>query len=269
MTVLAQPSDDPPRSGDEPRPRRSREELHDLVLASGREVLLTEGLGTGAEHLTFKRVLAHLGATRGIRVTNASVIRRIWDNQEEFQLEVVRSLVAGQGDLEVEVTAEALDEAVARIDLTTPATRRASLAELIRVACARYLEAASGSTASIQMALGTYIAANGLAGSNSPMVEEFRALDRRLTDQYMELYAAGLAAVGWRVRPELSLGDAATALSAFAEGVLLRKMVEPEVLHTITRVRPSDGTEVEWSLLAIGMDSMVEFFAEPDPDVVV
>ena len=252
-----------PKAG---RPRRSREELHDLVLAAGRELLLSEGLGTGAEHLTFKRVLAHVEVTQGIRVTNASVIRRIWDNQEEFQLEVVRSIVESQGDMEVAVTSDMLDEAVGRIDLRTPEARRASLAELIRVSCATFLEAATGSNASIQMALATYIAANGMAGSSSPLIDQFKETNRRLTEEYELLYGTGLAAVGWRIRPGLSLHDAAVIISALAEGVLMRMLVEPEIDHTVVQVRPSDGAEVEWSLLAVGMDALVDFYAEPDPD---
>jgi len=41
-------------------------------------------------------------------VTNASVIRRIWDNQEEFQLEVVHSILDSQGDREVGLSSQAL-----------------------------------------------------------------------------------------------------------------------------------------------------------------
>ena len=248
------------------RPRRSREELHDLVLTAGREVLLSEGLGTGAEHLTFKRVLAHLEATQGIRVTNASVIRRIWDNQEEFQLEVVRSILDAQGDAEVDVSSQALDEAMANIDVSSPEARRASLAELIRTSCAAFLDTASGSEASIKMALGTYITANGLAGGDSPLVEQFRQINGRLTDRYEQLYEAGLAVCGWRIRDGFSLHDASVTLSALAEGVVMRMMVEPEVNHTVVQVRPSDGAEVEWSLLAIGMNALVDYYAEPDPD---
>jgi|GEM_PF-4285422 len=90
----------------EPKVRRSREELRELILDAGRDVLRSEGLGSGAEHLTFKRVLAHVEATQGIRITNASVIRRIWDNQNEFQLEVIGSIVNAQGDLEVVATSQ-------------------------------------------------------------------------------------------------------------------------------------------------------------------
>ncbi len=248
------------------KPRRTREELHDLVLAAGCEVLLSEGLGTGAEHLTFKRVLAHVESTQGIRVTNASVIRRIWDNQEEFQLEVVQSILDAQAAVEVDLSSQALSEAIERVDVSTPATRRESLAELVRVTCGAFLEAASGSEAAIQMALGTYITANGLAGSESTLVDQFKVSSRRLSAQYELLYEAGLAACGWRIRPGLALHDAAVTLSALAEGVLLRMLVEPEVVRQLVQVRPSDGADVEWSLLAIGMNALVDFYAEPDPD---
>jgi hypothetical protein len=249
-----------------PKVRRSREELRDLILDAGRDVLLSEGLGSGAEHLTFKRVLAHVEATRGIRVTNASVIRRIWDNQNEFQLEVIRSIVNAQGDLEVAATSSAFDDALTIMDLTTPELRRASLAELIRVTCARYIESASTSDAAIQMALATYISANLHTAAGSSLVEPFQTINDRLTREYMALYKAGLHLVGWRIKPGLSLQDGAATISALAEGVLMRMVAEPGVLATIQQIRPMDGASVQWSLLAIGMNQIVDFFAEADPD---
>jgi hypothetical protein len=249
-----------------PKVRRSREELRDLIMEAGRDVLLTEGLGSGAEHLTFKRVLAHVETTQGIRVTNASIIRRIWDSQEEFQLEVIRSIVNAQGDLEVAATSDAFDEALAVMDFSTPELRRASLGELIRVTCAGYIESASTSDAAIQMALATYISANLHTSAGSPLVGPFQTVNDRLTLEYMELYKAGLDLVGWRMKPGLSLADGAATISALAEGVLMRMVADPAILTTIPQVRPMDGATVEWTLLAIGMNEIVDFFAEPDPD---
>lgn len=237
-----------------------------MILEAGREVLLSEGLGSGAEHLTFKRVLAQVEATTGIRVTNASVIRRIWDNQNQFQLEVIRSIVNNQGDREVVATGDAFDEALAIVDLSTPELRRASLAELVRVSCATYLDAASSSTAAIQIALATYISANLHTTGDSPLVGPFQATNNRLTAEYVELYNAGLELVGWRIKPGLSMEDAAVVISALAEGVLMRRVAQPEVLATIPQIRPMDGATVEWTLLAIGMNQIIDFFAEPDPD---
>ena len=251
---------------DGPKIRRTREELQDLILEAGREVLLSEGLGTGAEHLTFKRVLARVEETTGIRVTNASVIRRIWDNQEEFQLEVIRSVVNDQVEFRFQLTSRAFNEAIAMVDLGSLESRRASLGELIRVTCDEYIEAACTSAAAVELALSTYMSVNLHTSAGSPLAGPFRSMTERQTEQYTALYQAGLDLVGWRVKPGLNMADGAATVSVLAEGLLVRMMAEPGVLATIPQIRPLDGVTVEWSLLAIGMNQIVEFFAEPDPD---
>jgi hypothetical protein len=249
-----------------PRVRRSRQELREIVLEAGRDVLLTEGLGTGAEHLSFKRVLSHVAATRGIRITNASVIGRIWENQEQFQLDVVNSIANIQGDEEVSVATGAFDAALGRLDVSTPPLRRASLAELIRVSCAEYLTSASTSAASIQMALVSYVAASQTATSDNRLIDSFRDTNRRLTARYEELYALGLNACGWRIRPQYTVHEVATLFSAIAEGILLHQLIDPDAFSPIVLVSELDGSEVEWTQLGITMNSLVAFFAEPDPD---
>ena len=245
--------------------RRSRVELRKIVLDAGQDLLLTEGLGSGAEHLSFKRVLSYVEATQGIRITNASLIGRVWENQEEFQVDVVRSIVEKQGNLEVEEAGGALDEVLLRLDTSTLEMRRASLAELIRVTCSQYLESASGSAATIQIALITYISAATGAGENNKLVDSFRITNQRLTDRYMDLYDAGLQFVGWQIHPAYSLRKVAATFSAIAEGMLLRQIAEPEELRPIERLCPLVGTLVEWSMLAVAMDALVDIFGEPDP----
>ena len=251
---------------DGPRPRRSRDELRELVLDAGRTLLLTEGLGNGAEHLSFKRVLSSVEETQGIRITNASVIGRIWENQAEFQLDVIRSVIDQQGDAELEDTAHAFDAVLGRLDLSTAELRRASLGELIRTTADMYLSSATSSTAGIQMALITYVAASsGLAGDRR-LVDSFRETVERLNTGYSGLYEAGLDLVGWRLRSGHTIDDVATLYSAVAEGVLLRRLVDPDAFRPMTRVSALDGSTVEWTPLAVAMDAMVEVFAEPDPD---
>lgn len=248
------------------RVRRSREELREIVLEAGRDVLLSEGLGTGAEHLSFKRVLSHVAATRGIRVTNASVIGRIWENQEEFQLDVINSVANIQGDEEAAATYEVLAEALGRVDVSTPELRRASLAELIRVACEQYMAAASTSAATIQMALVTYVAASQTTSADNPLIASFRATNSRLTARYQELYGLGLQACGWRIRPAHSMHDVAALISAVAEGILLHQLVDPDAFRPTVQVSPLDGAEVEWTAHGVTMNSLVDFYCEPDPD---
>jgi hypothetical protein len=219
-----------------------------------------------AEHLSFKRVLSHVAVTRGIRITNASVIGRIWENQEQFQLDVVNSIANIQGDEEVAVATEALGAVLGRIDVSTPPLRRASLAELIRVSCAEYLASASTSAASIQMALVSYVAASQTATSDNRLIDSFRRTNERLTAQYEELYSFGLSACGWRIRSQYSIHEVATLFSAIAEGILLHHLIDPDAFAPVLLASGLDGSQVEWSQLGITMNSLVDFFAEPEPE---
>ena len=246
------------------RVRRSKEELRELVLTSGIEVLRSEGLGTGVEHLTFKKVLDHLEATSGVRITNASLIRRVWEDQEEFQLDVVKAIINEQGDDEVSDVTDALAGAFALIDVSSPAMRRASLAELIRVTAQSYLHSASTSLATIQTALATYLVAGAAAGKNDELVAMFKETNERLTQEYVDLYEAALGAIGWRVRPGFSMHQVAVAISAYAEGALLRYLVDPDAFAPIELARELDRAEVEWDLFGFGMNAIVEAFTEED-----
>ena len=71
------------------RPRLSRDELHNLFIEAGRAILREEGLGAGGDSLTFKRVRERVEADTGIRITNASLIGRIWEDQFDYQTDVL------------------------------------------------------------------------------------------------------------------------------------------------------------------------------------
>ncbi len=236
-----------------------------MLISAGRTVLLEEGLTLGVERVTFKRVFDEVERTTGARVTNAAVIDRIWRNQEEFQVDVLLAVLAEEGTDEFEITEEAFTAALALADFSTPDSRRASLAELIRISTAAFVEAAEGSAVSIQFALGTYLAAGRAAVPDQRLIDAFRRTNDELTERYAEIYQAGLDLVGWRVKPGLSMRDAATAFSAYAEGIVMRQLVDRDHFAPIKVIRPADGALVDWTLLGIGINSMVEFFAEPDP----
>ena len=111
----------------EPAPtRRSRSEIRALMMEAGQAILVEQGLGVGAQDLTFKRVFDRVAATHGIRLTNASVIRRAWENQAEFQDDVLLSVaVAGDAGDESAVAAGELLPLLASADLTSLEGRRA------------------------------------------------------------------------------------------------------------------------------------------------
>src|ERR1700734_1429918 len=92
----------PATSPDDRTTRRSREEIRLLMMTAGLDLLAEEGLGIGAEELTFKRVFDRVEASTGKRLTNASVIRRVWTNQAEFQDDVLSAVaMAGDGGGEI------------------------------------------------------------------------------------------------------------------------------------------------------------------------
>jgi hypothetical protein len=85
-----------------PRRRSSREELHKVLLEKGREILFEEGFETDSNNLTFKRVFGRVEAKSGQRITNASVIKRVWENQAEHQTDVLVSIAKDEARPEVE-----------------------------------------------------------------------------------------------------------------------------------------------------------------------
>lgn len=66
-----------------------REILRRLVVRAGLDVLERDGLGLRPDAITYAKVFAHLEETRGLKVSRASVHRRIWADQDDFQHEVL------------------------------------------------------------------------------------------------------------------------------------------------------------------------------------
>ena len=99
--------------------RRKRHELETLILEMGRQLIAEQGLGTGAEHLSFKAVFDQLEVRQSVRVTNASVIGRIWDSQEDFQRAVLRSVAAGDA-LDLSPTVDCVMAVIAAAEKSAP-----------------------------------------------------------------------------------------------------------------------------------------------------
>ncbi len=245
--------------------RRTRSELRTLLLDAGTRILLTEGLTLGTERVTFARVFEEVERVHGVRVTNAAVIDRIWKNRNDFHVDVLREVVDHEGGSEFRAAEMAVSQALPLVDLSTPTTRRASLAELIRVSTAAFMEVAVDSTLSFQLALATYLAASRSGTPDDRLVETHRHTNETLTARYADLYRFGLELIGWRVRPGMSLSDAAAAISALAEGIVLHKQVDPDAFPAVHTARGPDGLVKEWTLLGLGIDALVEVFAEPIP----
>lgn len=114
--------------------RRKRADLKQLVLTAGLEVLERDGIGIGAEDLTYAKVFEHLEASTGVRVTRGSVHERIWDSQRQFQLDILAHIADWDFVSAIDDTRAQLDVLVAEADLSTHASRADSMRSILRVA---------------------------------------------------------------------------------------------------------------------------------------
>ena len=234
---------------------------------AGRKILSEEGLGLGAGELTFKRVFDRVEADTGIRLTNASVIRRVWENQADFQTDLLTD-VAAHGDSAGEFgrAAAALGPVLATLDVSTPEARLASLGEICRVAGHASFRALVDSDR-WALWVGVWV----LGATSPPTAQNRRIRDAlvagylRGTDMWGELHGAMLDLLGLRPRDPLTLRQFTVSTGAFVEGCALRQ-VGAEDLDVIERPTGPGGTVQEWTFFAVGLEALALQYFELDPD---
>ena len=247
--------------------RRSKDEIHDLMLSAGLELLAEQGLGIGAGGLTFKRVFERVESSSGVRLTNASVIRRVWENQADFQDEVLGA-VARMGDSggESGYASEALLPWFASLDCSTPEGRMRGLSEAARVGGAASLEALATSR-TWSLWVGVWVLA-----VTSPWSERGVRIRQALlegyestTELWVELHGAVVDAVGLRLREPLTLRQFTVSVGALVEGCALRHGADKDV-GTILRPTGPRGELQEWTLFGVGLEALALQYFEIDPD---
>ncbi len=253
------------------RPKQSREELRSLLVQTGRLLVIEEGLGVGVESLTFKKVFDRVEAETGVRLSNASVIRRVWQNQADYQADVLATIAATDGLGEFDETIQALGPLIDHLDVSTPEARRRSLREVCRVGGAaniiRLLESPNWST---WVAVWTMATAPNLEGEDQ-ITYQRRIRDGLLlgyegfTSLWEGAYVALAELLGMRVRAPLTIRQLTVAVGALAEGCSLRQHVDPQ-LEGIVLPTGVNGENQEWTLFGIGLEAILLHFFEPDPD---
>ena len=71
--------------------RRSRDELRQLLLDAGVDMVHQGIAGLGGSQITYAKLFDHLESTTGIRVTRGSVHERIWADQDALRSDVMRT----------------------------------------------------------------------------------------------------------------------------------------------------------------------------------
>lgn len=252
--------------------RLPREQLRTLMLQTGRDLLVEEGLGTAVETLGFKRIFARIQEETGLRLSNASVIRRVWENQADYQADVLAIVAADEGLGEFERTFEALLPLFEAIDLSSPEARDRSLVEVCRVGGAANIFALLESSN-----WSLWIAVWALATADNPRVDagqpgyQQRVRDalmagyNNVTQLWEDSYQALAALLGMRVRAPLTVRQFTVAVGALAEGCALRQRIDGQ-MEGILRPTGPDGTDQEWTLFGMGLEALQRQFFEPDLD---
>ena len=249
------------------RPRLDREELRALLLTAGRSILLEEGLGTVADSLNFKRAFDRVEAETGIKVVNASVIRRLWDNQAAYQTDVMVELASDTSRSNVSDVAEVVGAVLAESDLSTAAGRAATLTEVCRVvgeALGNALRRSAGW--SVWMNLWVMATSSDLPDRHQRVLQALMASYEAINQQGLEAFGGLMTSLGYRLREPLTIAQFLNAAGALGEGCSLRDRVDTTMLG-IVRPTGVNGEEQSWTIHGIGLHALVHEFFEPDPDV--
>jgi hypothetical protein len=245
--------------------RLSRQELRTRLVEEGREIVFAEGLDAGSSNLTFKRVFDRMKAKTGIRITNASVIKRIWENQADYQADVLVS-VARDEARRARGMGQRAAALLATLDLSTPESRATALREVCRVE-GNASSAAIDQSANWSLWLSVVAMANGTtqpdvqARIKAALAEGYQSVTKFWSDNFIAL--SGLLRV--RIRHPWTMDHFSMAAIAYAEGCALRQLMSDHVEITMRPTGPG-GEEQEWSPYAVGLEALVRQFLEPDPD---
>jgi hypothetical protein len=247
------------------KPRQSRAELRSMLLQAALEILREEGLHTGSVNITFKRVCDRIRERTGIQVTNGSVIKRIWENQAEFQADV---LVAVANDLsrpELGLIFNALEPLLNEAGVSDPESR----ARLVQQVCRVGGEANAITTAeSPNYPLWMHVVATAITTSNTQQRERILLVLREgytsFTKLWEESFGALAALLGLRVRPESDISQFVMILAALDQGFSLRHRINGKVEY-VTRPTGPNGENEDWTLFALGLEALVHQFFEPEP----
>jgi len=235
-----------------------RDDLRELLVEAGLDILIDEGLARGTERLTFKRVFDRVEEEQGIRVTNASVIGRIWTDMADYQADVLAAALENLDRAGAEDMVRAASEVLSAADLSSVEGRRAATREVIRVGCAAHVEAITHSRkAALNMGL------RGLSVSKLPGegATQAAASVRRAYEVYCVrwdfVFEQSFDLLGIRVRPGVTVRQLSMLAISLVEGFAIWDRLEPVSARSILQPTGPGGGSQEWSLLSLGLDALV------------
>jgi len=240
-----------------------RRELQELLTQVGLDMLLEEGLAHGTERITFKRVFDRAAVEHGVRVSNASVIGRIWADMAEFQAEVLAAALVNDDRDGMEETLLAAARVLTDADLATPMGRRRAAVEVVRVACEAYTDTVTRDPrADLKMGLRGLAVSHLPAEEGTPTADGIRTTYEEYASRWDYVLTQAFTVIGIRLRPGLSIRQLSMLAVSLTEGFAVWDRLDPTMTRHILRPTGPDGDKQEWNLFSLGLESLVWQFAE-------
>lgn len=255
------------------RRRLAPEQVRERVLLAACE-LTTEagGLTVSPGTVNFELIVQHADVPR-------SAVYRIWETKDDFMVEFLRYFVRERKSTDekwwegtaafdpetIEVVRAVVYER--RAELDTPEGRRAVLREAVRQGAQRNFVAVLTSPH-----WRTYVALN--ATVNSILDQETKAelhatlceAEKAFIAKMVDFYKGMGSALGMLPRSPLRYEHFAAAGAAVIEGLVLRAVLNPELVVESLDVPGPDGREESWCLAALAFLGITESMLAEDPD---
>ena len=249
------------------RPRLSRDDLRTQFIEAGRTIVREEGLRSLAKSLTFKRASERIESETGVRLTNGSVIGRVWESMADFQTDVLVTFAADYSSSDIDDTLRAMAPVLASLDTSSDESRRASLREMCRVASATHIDALRHSR-DLFIWIGIWsMAAVGNTSEHQLRLERAVLWSYEAVTEHMEkIYASMVDLVGFRLRPDLTMRQFANAAAALTEGCVMRERFDAPHMNDIKRATGPSGETQEWTLIGLAVNALAQEFFELDTE---
>jgi hypothetical protein len=220
---------------------------------------------TASTNFTFARVFEHVESRTGRRVTNASVIRRIWENQAEYQADVLVSLARDQRRPEIEQTLRALGSVLEEVDLQSVDSRCHALHELCRVGGGASSRAiASSPYWSLWVSMQVIAITSSQSDQRGRMVDAVSESYDSVTDFWEANYLVLTEYLGFRVRAPRTVRQFTIAVTALTDGLSMRHHIDGEIHELVLPTGPNHEDQ-EWTIFSCGLAALVDQFLSRIP----
>jgi len=238
------------------------------MVATGVQMLIEGGLGSGAERITLRGAFEHLEKERGIRLYYASVLGRVWNSQQEFQRDVAVAVASIDGSAsESEATIAGFLNILRKSDRSTIEGRwRAINRFCLYVGEASLNDLVESPTWPIWLGIWAVSTSNRNTPDNDLVRTALAKSYQGLTANYEFAFDWVISLLGLRVKAPLTTAHLATAISALAEGCGLRDALQGSQVRGIKLPTGKNGRKESWTIFGVGLEALCHHFFEEIPD---